>query len=241
MMLEIATVIMCITFGMALYYMIKGFTSKKNSEEITINDDEIVIEKVNESVFKVDTESEEELQLLASAIETVVENIVEESNEIKDRCVSGTIETLDSEVKEIPTILNETIEIENSVNPEVEYRSDNYSIIDSSVTYWIEGDENRETMNHHIQGVFVTNDKAGIDYNTMNVHLVILNKETKDEVINVIQSYYNVTEADSEYYFGFNEISEYNEDEYTFRCSITGYYDNVEHENNLAIKADLRK
>ena len=120
-MMEIATVIMVITFGMAMFYMIKGYSSKESStEELTIKD-----EKLEETSFNINTESEDDLELLANTLETVVEEIVEESNAIKDLCVNnGTIEMLEEKVKEIPTILNETIEIDNSVNPEVEYRNE---------------------------------------------------------------------------------------------------------------------
>ena len=239
-MLEIAIVIMVITFGMAMFYMIKG--CKEDSSVNNNDDDEVIIDKVNEpSIYNIDIESEEDLELLANTLETVTEEIIEEVNEFKEHCVDGTIEKLNTVDRSLPKIINEVIEIENTVEPEIEYTDRRYHIIDTELSYVIEGDSERVNMNHIIKGVFTTNEDAGKDYNTMNVHLIIINKTTNEEVVNVIQSYYNVTEPNSDYHFGFNEVTGYNEDDYTFKCSITGYYDHHEHENNIAFKANLRK
>ena len=75
-MLEIAIVIMVITFGMAMFYMIKGC---KEDSSVNNNNEEVIIDKVNKpTIFNIDIESEEDLELVANALEAVTEEIVEE-------------------------------------------------------------------------------------------------------------------------------------------------------------------
>ena len=122
-----------------------------------------------------------------------------------------------------PVFEEKPIEITNSVEPEIEYAVDDYTILDKSLFYRIDGSKDKTTMEHIVRGLFTTGEHAGIDYNAMNVHLVVTNIKTGEEVINTIQTYYNVVSPNSEYLFGFREVTDYCTDEFTFYCSITGY------------------
>ena len=115
------------------------------------------------------------------------------------------------------------LEIENKVEPEIEYAVDDYSIIDQSLFYRISQNSYSDTMTHTVRGVFSTGDRAGKDYNKMLVHLIIRNKNTDEVVIESIQEYHSVTSPNSDYYFGFTEITDYSKDEFVISCSITAY------------------
>ena len=118
-----------------------------------------------------------------------------------------------------------TLEIENKVVPELEYAIDDYSIIDQSLFYRISKINNSNYMTHTVKGVFSTGENAGKEYNKMLVHLIIKNKNTDEVAVESIQEYHSVNSPNSEYLFGFTEITDYSEDEFVISCSITAYYE----------------
>ena len=148
------------------------------------------------------------------------------TNYENDKLCNKEIKDIHVDLKTKEMIIEEKpIEITNSVEPEIEYAVSDYNIIDKSLFYRIDGSKDKTTMEHIVRGLFTTGEHAGKDYNTMNVHLVVTNIKTGEEVVNTIQTYYNVVSPNSEYLFGFREVTDYCTDEFTFYCTITAYLD----------------